>query len=157
MQVLEPVLVKSDSVVSGSGGVEQEVDFNFAALEGALILQTQFFILADNNIADLEVDQFWGCFLNYNPAFAPASVLTAFLDDFTFASFAGVFSAQSAVGLTAVTLTSPLATHDSILIVRNPALGAFSDTGAPTMASKIFYKRVIFDERELVPFVALRR
>ncbi len=157
MQVLEPVLIKSDSVAAGSGGVETEVDFNFAALEGALILQTMFSMYADQVITDYETDGFAACYLNYNPSFQPASDAAAFLDDFTFSSFRQAQSAQTAVGLTVTPLTSPLYTHDSILIVRNVAFSAFAPAGTPTFQSKIFYKRVIFDENELVPFVALRR
>ncbi len=158
MQVLEPVLIKTDTVTSAIGGVEQEVDFNFAALEGALILQTQFMLFADGVIADIETaDQDMQLCLNYNPSFQPSSIPTAFLDDFTFSAYRLLMSSQSAVGLTIAPVTSPLYTHDSILIVRNVALSSFSQSGTPTGMSKIWYKRVIFDEQELVPFVALRR
>lgn len=157
MQVLEPVLVKTDQVVSGSGGVETEVDFNFAALEGALVLQSQFNGFTDNNLADIEVDTFVTAVLNYNPSFAPGSAGAAYLDDFTFSAWRQFFSAQSAVGLFGLPLLSPLYTHDSILIVRNCAFSVFASAGNPVVMSKIFYKRVIFDESELVPFVALRR
>jgi len=157
MQVLEPVLIKSDIVAAAVGGVETEVDFNFAALEGALILQTMFNLMADGTIADIEVDNDLFAGLNYNPSFSPSSVGTAFEDDFTFSSYRIFVSSQSAVGLSYFPATSPLYTHDSILIVRNVSLTGFATTGTPSFQSKIFYKRVIFDESELVPFVALRR
>ena len=157
MQVLEPVLIKSDSQVASATVGETEVDFNFAALEGALILQSQFYGFTDNIIADLEADNYFAACLNYNPTFSPADNQAMFADDFTFSFWGGVSVGPTQVGLEFITLMSPLYTHDSILIVRNPALAVFADTGAPTFRSKIWYKRVIFSENELVPFVALRR
>lgn len=157
MQVLEPVLIKTDQVVAGSGATSQEVDFSFAALEGALILQTQFFLYTDNVVADMEADNVVCAALNYNPSIDFTTIQGILDDDFTFSAFTtAVINVTAASVFNAIT-NSPLYTHDGLLIVRNNSVHGFATAGSPTFTVKQWYKRVIFDERELVPFVALRR
>ncbi len=157
MQVLEPMLIQSDTLVASATGAEEEVDFNFAALEGALIFATQFVYGLDFVIADFETDGEMACSLNYNPAAAPVDSNAAWVDDFAFAFDRFLISSQSAVGLTVIRSTSVKEFHESTLIVRNPSFWAYATTGSPTSGYKLWYKRVIFNEQELVPFVALRR
>ncbi len=162
MRVLEPTLIKSTTDVStGITGAEVEIDFDFAALEGALIIGVQFAFFLDVIDTDVEADNFYGAALNYNPSFISTTVQQIFEDDFTFAFYAGVVQA---VGTPASTYFLPLVSErfdfsdeGGLPIVRNISQTVWADSGSPTFGSKIWYKRVIFDERELVPFVALRR
>jgi len=158
MKILEPTLVKTASDVATSTGAETEVDFDFAALEGAIILQSQFFTFVDGVVADLEVDNPFSAAFNYNPSAVFASIELTYADDFTFTGYQGhVVAAGTPGNAYTALLTSPLYSHDSILIVRNPSFHTFAGSGSPTHIGKMWYKRVIFDELELVPFVALRR
>lgn len=158
MQVLEPTLIKSPFDTATSGAAEIEVDFDFAALEGALILQSQFYVLTDVVVADIEIDNFLCAAFNYNPTITFGSIDDILGDDFTFSAWTHAFAAAGTpANVVDATLTSPLYTHEGLLIVRNPSFHSYAGAGSPTFYGKIWYKRVIFDERELVPFVALRR
>lgn len=158
MKVLEPMLIKSTTDTATSSAAVQEIDFDFAALEGGLIFAAQGIFNTDDIVADLEADNTLAVAINYNSNFAPSNILTMANDDSTF-----FFSKINIVNVTAASVfgmrtDSGLELMPSgLLIVNNPSMASFATTGSPSHVTKLYYKRVLFDELELVPFVALRR
>ncbi len=157
MEILEPVLVKTDEISAGSGATSQVVDFNFAALEGALILQSQFFIGTDGILGDFEAANLLCAGYNYVEEIDFTDIDGILSSDSTFSAFYEAIAAVTAASSYAVPLSSPLYAHDSLLLVNNPSLHGFATNGTPQFTAKMWYKRVIFTTDELVPFVALRR
>lgn len=158
MQVLEPMLVKSETDVATSAAATKEIDFDFAALEGALVFAVQGAYNLDDIVADLEADNTLAVACNYNSNFSPSNVNTMWNDDSTFFFGKTNIVNVTAASVFAIATATPLELMPSgLLIVNNPSMAAFATTGSPTHGIKIYYKRVLFSEIELVPFVALRR
>ena len=159
MQILEPLLIKQDQGVMASGQLSQQVEFNLAALEGILLLGVMG-TLGEDVVEVDDIDSSLALSLNPNDSAASLQLLLAGNPD-VFWYFQKI---ARAVGTPATfqnyLVTTPyldFATVGGLLMLTNPSAHYHSDIGTQVATISMYYKRVLLDANELIPFVALRR
>ena len=159
MRILEPLLMVNDQGAFASGQLSQEVQFNLAALEGILILGVKgYFGVYQAEVDDFEVS----LALSLNPSDSAADLqllLAGNPDVFWYEAF-GNQAAGTVGNLDRFMMTPPVQDFSNIggiLLLTNPSAHYHSDQSSVTANITIYYKRVLLDADELIPFVALRR
>lgn len=159
MQILEPLLFNQNQGAFASGMLDQEMEFNLAALEGILILGVAGYYGGDlTEIDDAEVSMA----LSLNPsdnALNLDALLAGNPDVFWFESYTAIAAGTPGnyVRPRSTTPYRDYSTVGGLLALTNLSAHYHSDSGTQTGTISVAYKRVLLDERELIPFVALRR
>ena len=159
MRILEPLLMNQNQGALASGQLSQEVQFNLAALEGILIMGVMGYFGA---IVDETDDPEISLALSLNPSDSAADLnllLAGNPDVFWYSSYVAL-AAGTPASYSRFLSSTPMMDFSSfggILLLTNPSAHFHSDAVATTATITIFYKRVLLDADELIPFVALRR
>jgi len=154
-RVIEPTLIRSAGTISvNAGGATAEMDFDFGNLEGARILGVQYSLALGSSLTGLvELG------LNFTgTAAAPAASDDLRTNENVFADVVTQVLGVTAVGFQAYAVPYLDITQLGIDILSNLALQAFNSGGvARTVAVKVYYKRLLFSQRELGAQLAVRR
>lgn len=153
MKILEPTLIiGSASISPNNGGATTEIDFDFGNLEGAWLLQVDYFVQAIQITGEVSFG------LNFDPnAAVPAASTTLHTSSMVFAA------GKQEEGFTTSGYSIdqghvyPLRDLD-IYLARNIALQGFEvSANNRVVIAKIYYKRIQFTESEIGGVIAFRR
>lgn len=159
MRILEPLLIKQDQGAFASGQLSQEVQFSLAALEGILILGVKGTFGAMNSEVD-DTDSSLMLSLNPDDSAATTELMLAGNDDLFWYETLNARLVGTGANLEISNSSPPMqdfSAFGGMIALQN--LSAHYRSGGNTNVGTItiYYKRVLLDADELVPFVALRR
>jgi len=154
-RVIEPTLIRTSGTLSANGGgATSEMDFDFGNLEGALLLGVEWGgSWADDTTGIVEFAlHFQGT------AAAPTASLDLSSNEEVFALRTINEFDLTAVGSFVIDYPHVDLTMFNIQILSNIAAQMFNSGGvARTGVAKVYYKRLLFSQRELGAQLAVRR
>jgi len=154
-KVIEPTLIRTSGLVSANGGgATNEMDFDFGNLEGAVLLGVEYGgAFSDDTTSVYEMAlHFQGT------AAAPAASLDLLANEQTFAYRNINILDITGVGNVNIPYPAVDLTLLNIQILSNIAHQVFnSGAVARTSRARVYYKRLLFSQRELGAQLAVRR
>jgi len=154
-KIIEPTLIRTSATLSANaGGATTEMDFNFGNLEGARLLNVEWSgSVADDTTGLIE----FGLHFQATAA-APAASLDLASNQDVFATRTIQIIDITGVGNFVVVYPNVNLEPIGIDILSNIAAQMFNSGGvARTGVAKIYYKRLLFTQRELGGQLAVRR
>jgi len=155
MKILEPTLIRVPTGISvNAAGATSELDFDFGNLEGAKLLRIEYSLTLASGITGVIE---YG--LNFNGTSAAPAVSNALRDnEDVFAYVQQNVIATTAVGITITPPVSVDLADLDLFILSNIALQGFNTGGvARLISAKVYFKRVLFTQKELGSQIAVRR
>jgi len=154
-RVIEPTLIRAGGLISvNNAGATAELDFDFGNLEGALLLGVQYGVAFGSSLTGLvEIG------MNFTgTAAAPSGTDLLRVDENVFADDIIQVLGVSAVGFQIYSPRYQDLESRNMIISSNIALQARNTAAvARTISVKVYYKRVLFSQNELLFQLAVRR
>jgi len=155
MQVLEPELVQvSQTLTLNNGGGVDPMDFSLGNLEGLLITRTELVITGGLDASDFLT----GLGLSINPAAVSPATLDALVADPDVIALRVTDALFTTSGAAWADLTGYREYLTPVLVARNLSFLGFETAASNVTArARVYFKRVIFTQAELVGQIAVRR